>query len=172
MPNVVLPVWLDGCPYNADMANLSHQVNKIASLRRSLTYNLLRQEANAFEHIYNYTLVCTPADLAQLRTSYRKASTATNKLDLVDAEDFEWNPATGSDDERHAYATGVYFTKMGAPIPKSEINWASDAQLFAVPIELVAITKAMPTTLYYAILDKDGRAILTMSRQILCQGNR
>lgn len=139
-------ITLDGNTYAIFEKQYDRVQGKIASTRRTITGDLDRVESGVFETHYRMTLRCTLTDVANLRTSYAKVATTgtppTNRLNFVDLEGFNWNPASGSNDATHAYSTGVYFDSLGAPRLAATRGWDSNNR-FLVEVELVAIAKGL-----------------------------
>lgn len=133
------PITLDGNTYYIEGVKIGHTQVKVGSTRRTVTGDLLRQESATYIHAYTYTLLIDLTSYANLKASFNKVA-PNNLLNFVDVEGFNWNPAAGTNDATHAYNTGVYFTKKGAAVPKTEAGWIS-SNLFTVDVELLPNAK-------------------------------
>ncbi len=118
-------ITLDGSTYYTSGKSYDHSQSKVGTTRRTATGDLDRLETGVIGNHYKIVLDCGPSDIATLRASFLKCLTTNNKLNFIDEEGFNWNPADGPNDATHAYNTGVYFSSMGRPQPvTSGVGWS------------------------------------------------
>lgn len=77
-----------------------------SSLERSLTGRVISTQSQFVNTDRTYTVLVDRILAKRLR---QFAATTRGPFDFVDHEGFSWLTAAGSDDDYHAYATGVYF---------------------------------------------------------------
>lgn len=129
-------ITLDSQTYNVFQTNYGHKQAKTGSMSVGITGLPLRVEGGSFQNVYDLTLLCTTADIANLRTSFAKVTATgtppSNLLSFTDEEGVTWNPNSSGGGNVN---TGVFFLSMSDPKPLAPKGW-SIGNRFTVQIQL------------------------------------
>ncbi len=132
-------ITLDGSTYSSLLTNVADPQVQFRNEARGLTGLPIFLTTGLLGRNPAFTLVCTLAQVATLKTSYAK----TTLLDFTDESGVAWLVAAGSNDPTHIYSTGVMFDSSVVldPKPMAPVGWTSGNR-YSVQIKLVINSSA------------------------------
>lgn len=135
-------ITLDGNTYNVLRdGTLEREQTPIQTVRRAVTGAVDTAHSGYFGNLYRLTLIVTATQLGYLRTTRAKVPPTNHKLNFIDPEGTQWNPASSG---AGILNTGVVWLNPLKPRVHVLKTSLTDSNVrFLVEVELLALAKGM-----------------------------